>query len=116
MRVVASRLILTCLFSVVDIDLISLNEGPEETKGDCEVLVATFQVGELNLQLVNLMLNKDADVKALNRKIAELVREGDMLMVFVDLSLINEPGKFTFSFKFILTVVPNFRHFVLCCN
>lgn len=72
--------------------MISLNEGPEETKRDCEVLVATFRIGELNLQLVNLMLNKHADVIALNRKISELVSEGDMVLVFVDLSLIDEPG------------------------
>lgn len=78
----------------VDIDLISLNEGPEETKRDCEVLVATFRIGELNLQLVNLMLNKHADVKALNRKISELVSEGDMVLVFVDLSLIDKPEEF----------------------
>ncbi|KAJ8916160.1 hypothetical protein NQ315_016299 [Exocentrus adspersus] len=82
---------------VVDIDLISLNEGPEETRRDCEVLVATFRVGELNLQMVNLMLNKRADVQALNRKISELVCEGDnMLIVFVDLSVVSEPDEFLY--------------------
>ncbi|KAJ8951829.1 hypothetical protein NQ318_019804 [Aromia moschata] len=80
---------------VVDIDLISLNEAPEETRKDCEVLIATFRLGELYLQMVNMMLRRGADMKALGKKIRELSSDEEYLVVFADFSdFEQEPNGF----------------------
>ena len=73
-------------FPAIDIELISLTQGPDETKDDCEVLIAAFKIGELNLQLVNMKLNKSAKLETLRDKIKDLVSEEDMLVLFVDFS------------------------------
>jgi hypothetical protein len=74
----------------IDIELISLTQGPEETKEDCEVLIGSFKVGDLNLQLVNMKLNKMAKLEVLREKIKDLVSEEDMLLLFVDFSGISK--------------------------
>lgn len=66
------------------VDLLSLSEGPTDTKGECEALVASFKVGNSNLQLVNLMLNQSTNLDVLSQKFKELTSESDLLMVFVD--------------------------------
>ncbi|EFA04215.1 endonuclease/exonuclease/phosphatase family domain-containing protein 1 [Tribolium castaneum] len=73
---------------VIDIELISLNQGPQETSDDCEVLIASFKVGDLDLQLVNMKLNKKAKLDVLQEKIKDLISEEDMLLLFVDFSAI----------------------------
>ncbi|KAG5897169.1 hypothetical protein JTB14_022532 [Gonioctena quinquepunctata] len=66
------------------IDLISLNKGPDESKNDCEALVATFRLGNLNMQLVNLTLRAGANIENLNQKFTELTSKEDFLVVFID--------------------------------
>uniref|UniRef100_A0A6P7GEI5 Endonuclease/exonuclease/phosphatase family domain-containing protein 1-like n=1 Tax=Diabrotica virgifera virgifera TaxID=50390 RepID=A0A6P7GEI5_DIAVI len=68
----------------VPVDLISLSEGPTDTKSECEALVASFRVGNINMQLVNLMLHKGTNIELLNQKFKELTTESDLLMVFID--------------------------------
>ncbi|XP_057653342.1 endonuclease/exonuclease/phosphatase family domain-containing protein 1-like [Diorhabda carinulata] len=68
----------------VPIDLLSLNEGPSDTKTECEALVASFRVGNINLQLVNLMLHKSTNIDFLDQKFKELTSESDLLLVFID--------------------------------
>ncbi|XP_072397879.1 endonuclease/exonuclease/phosphatase family domain-containing protein 1-like [Diabrotica undecimpunctata] len=70
----------------VPVDLISLSEGPTDTKSECEALVASFRVGNINMQLVNLMLHKGTNIELLNQKFKELTTESDLLMVFIDFS------------------------------
>jgi hypothetical protein len=84
------RLNIKTLVPAIDIELISLTQGPEETKEDCEVLIGSFKVGELNLQLVNMKLNKMAKLEVLREKIKDLVSEEDMLLLFVDFSGISK--------------------------
>nr|XP_023029055.1 endonuclease/exonuclease/phosphatase family domain-containing protein 1-like isoform X1 [Leptinotarsa decemlineata] len=65
-------------------DLLSLNKGPDETNNECDALIASFRVGNLNMQLVNLSLNRGANIEILNQKFKDLTSEGDFLMVFID--------------------------------
>lgn len=71
---------------VANVELISLKESPEDTKNDCEALIAHFRVGDMNLQLVNMSLNKDANIQFLYEKVTDLISEGEMVMLFIDFS------------------------------
>ncbi|CAG9854229.1 unnamed protein product [Phyllotreta striolata] len=71
------------------VDLLSLSEGPTDTKKECEALVASFRVGNSNLQLVNLSLNNSTNVDVLSQKFKELTSESDLLMVFIDYTKVD---------------------------
>ncbi|CAH0557116.1 unnamed protein product [Brassicogethes aeneus] len=78
----------------IDIDLTSLNEGPEETKKHCEVLIATFSIGSINLQLVNMVLFQEADIPLIENKFKEFLTEDRMVVLLVDSSTIQNPDNF----------------------
>ncbi|XP_030757964.1 endonuclease/exonuclease/phosphatase family domain-containing protein 1-like [Sitophilus oryzae] len=71
---------------VMDVELISLMEGPVETKPSCEALIANFGIGDLNLQVVNISLNRKVDIKHLHEKIIDLTNEEQLVLLCMDFS------------------------------
>lgn len=74
---------------MIDIELVSLTQGPEDTRKDCASLIASFKVGDLSLQLVNMKLEKLAKLETLSVKVKELVSEENLLILFADFSCIS---------------------------
>ncbi|XP_066138800.1 endonuclease/exonuclease/phosphatase family domain-containing protein 1-like isoform X1 [Euwallacea fornicatus] len=70
----------------VYIELISLMESPEDTRKDCDALIAHFLIGDLNLQIVNMSLKEGANVKFLNEKLTDLISEEEIVMLCIDFS------------------------------
>lgn len=71
---------------VGNIELVSLMESPEDTRNDCEAIIAHFLMGDINLQLVNMSLKRDANIQFLSEKIKDLISEEEMVMLCIDFS------------------------------
>lgn len=72
-----------------NIELVSLLESPEDTRNDCDAIIADFLIGDLNLQIVNISLKDDANIKFLNDKISDLISEEETVMLCIDFSNCN---------------------------
>lgn len=81
-----------------NIELVSLLESPEDTRNDCDAIIADFLIGDLNLQIVNISLKDDANIKFLNDKISDLISEEETVMLCIDFSNCNYlDGKLLFD-------------------
>lgn len=69
-----------------DIKLCALYEGPNETRNECEALIASITVDNLILQLANLMIRNNSKLNNIYDKIKETINPDDMSLVFIDLS------------------------------
>ncbi|XP_049821849.1 endonuclease/exonuclease/phosphatase family domain-containing protein 1-like isoform X2 [Aethina tumida] len=90
----------------VSIELSSLNEGPKDTNEYCEVLISTFRVGPIDLQLVNMTLNPVADVHLIKSKLREFITDDEMMVLFVDFSNVKKPIDDFFPVEGLKTVFP----------
>lgn len=80
--------------------MVSLNEGPTDTKSDCEVVIAQFRVETLYLSLANVMLNTHTDFQRLDNRMREFMTEEGQLLVLIDFSkLAGSSGKITVSIE-----------------
>ncbi|XP_050309750.1 endonuclease/exonuclease/phosphatase family domain-containing protein 1-like [Anthonomus grandis grandis] len=69
-----------------NVELISLMESPNDTSNHCDALIAHFLVGDLNLQVVNMILKDGADLVFLHEKIADLINEEEFVLLCMDFS------------------------------
>lgn len=63
-----------------------LFEGPDDTKNECDALIATFTIDNLYIQLANLFIKGNSNLEILYGKIKELIHPDDMSLVFIDFS------------------------------
>lgn len=93
-----------------NIELGSLLESPEDTRNDCDAIIADFLIGDLNLQIVNISLKDDANIKFLNDKISDLISGEETVMLCIDFSNCNYlDGKLFFDLfvatKFYFSII-----------
>lgn len=98
----------------IEIELVSLHEGPEDIKNQCSTLIACFQIDLINVKFVNLMLHKKCNWENLQNKFKELIAEDDLVVVLIDLSNISNSDKYL-KLGDLSSIVPpktatNFQH------
>lgn len=72
-----------CYSGGIEVELMSIKQGPKELRGDCEVGIGTFKVGGLIVNLINGRF-KGLSVDKLDMKLQELITEEEITLLLID--------------------------------
>lgn len=84
-------------FAAIEVELISIKQGPKELRRKCEAVVGSFRIGELNVNLINTKINAAVgfDVDDVDFKLQEFISSSEVTLVLGDFSHISGTfGKF----------------------